>query len=76
MGIKGRVFATFIIDTIGNVSNIRVLKGIGYGCDEEALRVIRSLPRWQPGCMSRKRVKVLYSLPVFFGIDYPTVRKR
>jgi TonB family protein len=46
--IEGEVFVKFTVDSMGNVLNCKVLKGIGYGCDEEALRLFRSMPTWKP----------------------------
>ena len=48
-GIQGRVFVTFVVEKDGNVTDVRVLRGIGGGCDEEAIRVIKNMPRWDPG---------------------------
>ncbi|GAB3642704.1 hypothetical protein GCM10027423_33400 [Spirosoma arcticum] len=64
--IRGKVFISFVIDTVGNASDFKVLKGLRYGCDEEALRVARSLPRWQPSTQSGKLIWVKYNLPVVF----------
>ena len=74
--ITGKVFVSFVIDTAGNASNFNVLKGLGYGCDEEALRVARSLPRWTPSTKSGKPIWVKYNLPVLFGLDYPKSKSR
>lgn len=67
-GVKGRVFASFVIDTLGfvDISTIKILKELGYGCDEEAVRVIRHMPRWTPGTNSGKVWPVLYNLPIYF----------
>ena len=65
-GIKGRVFVNFVIDPNGSVSNVKVLRGIGGGCDEEAMRVIKSMPKWNPGKQRGKFVRVSYTLPVNF----------
>ena len=70
------MFLSFLIDTVGAIHNVQLMKGIGYGCDEEALRVVNAMPKWQPGCLNRKLVRIKYNLPVFFGMDYPTDRKR
>lgn len=64
--IKGFVLVSFLIDTVGNVTNIRLLKGIGYGCDEEALRIIRQMPRWKPAQQAGKAVPAKYAIPVRF----------
>ncbi|RIV24918.1 energy transducer TonB [Fibrisoma montanum] len=69
-GVRGRVFASFVIDTLGfvDISTIKILKGLGYGCDEEAVRVIRHMPRWTPGTNSGKVWAVLYNLPIYFPV--------
>ena len=67
-GIQGRVFVGFIVEPDGSVSNVKLLRGIGGGCDEEAIRVIKSLPKWEPGKQRGKAVRVAYQLPVFFRI--------
>jgi len=69
-GVSGRVFVSFVIDTAGYVSRIQVLKGLGYGCDEEAIRVVAQMPvPWKPGTLSGRAVAVRYNLPVQFGGD-------
>lgn len=73
-GIKGRVFASFVINTVGAISRIRVLKGLGYGCDEEAVRIVETMPRWKPGKLNGRTVSVMYNLPVLFGVDYPQAK--
>ncbi|AUD02524.1 energy transducer TonB [Spirosoma pollinicola] len=75
-GMKGRVFVSFIVETDGSRTAITLLKELGYGCDEEAMRVIRLMPAWQPGSQSGRPLRVKYNLPVLFGIDYPKVKVR
>jgi protein TonB len=65
-GIEGKVFVCFIVDESGKVTKPEVLKGIGYGCDEEAIRVVSSLPRWKPGENNGKPVKVRMRIPFKF----------
>ncbi len=67
--IQGRVFVHFVIETDGSISNITVLKGIGHGCDEEAIRVVESMPRWKPGIQRDKPVRVSFNLPIRFSLD-------
>jgi TonB family protein len=66
--IQGRVFVTFIIEKDGSISNVRVLRGIGGGCDEEALRVVQNMPKWIPGKQRGKPVRVQYNLPIKFSL--------
>jgi len=67
-GIHGTVYITFVIEPNGNLSNIKVLRGIGGGCDEEAIRVISLMPAWKPGIQRGKPVRVQFNLPVRFII--------
>ncbi|MFI5220357.1 MAG: energy transducer TonB [Bacteroidia bacterium] len=57
-GIEGRVYVKFMVDKEGKIRNAEILKGIGYGCDEEALRVINKMPDWLPGKQNGTKVKV------------------
>ncbi|KAF5034861.1 hypothetical protein DSECCO2_591670 [anaerobic digester metagenome] len=71
-GIHGTVHITFVIEPNGELSNIKVLSGIGGGCDEEAIRVISLMPAWKPGIQRGKPVRVFFHLPIRFilgGID-------
>ena len=68
-GIQGRVFVGFVVEPDGSVSNVKVLRGIGGGCDEEAMRVVKSMPRWKPGKQRGKAVRVSYMLPVNFKLQ-------
>ena len=68
-GLKGRVFVNFIVEPDGSVSDIRVLRGIGGGCDEEAVRVVESLPRFKPGMQDGEAVRVSYTVPIFFRLE-------
>ena len=68
-GIEGRVFVEFYIEKDGTVCDAKVLRGIGYGCDEEALRVIGLMPKWSPGKQRGKAVRVRYTLPINFKLQ-------
>jgi len=68
-GIQGRVFVTFVVEPDGNISNVKVLRGIGGGCDEEAVRVVRNMPRWAPGKQRGKPVRVQFNLPIHFVLQ-------
>ena len=67
-GISGKVYITFIVETDGNVSNVEVLRGIGGGCDEEALRIVSQMPQWEPGRQRGTAVRVLYTVPIKFSL--------
>ena len=65
--VTGIVYLSFMIDTLGRTSNFRVLKGIGKGCNAEALRVVKTIPaQWLPGSLDGKNVSVEFVLPVHF----------
>ena len=68
-GIQGRVFVNFVVEPDGSVSNVTVLRGIGGGCDEEAMRVVKNMPKWKPGKQRGKAVRVQYMLPVNFRLQ-------
>ena len=64
--IEGKVYITFIVDQSGGIADVKVLRGIGGGCDEEAIRVVKGMPNWDPGRQRGKAVKVQYNLPINF----------
>ena len=68
-GVSGKVFVEFVVDKDGSLSNIRVAKGIGVGCDEEALRVIKNSPQWNPGKQRGKAVRVRMVVPIIFRLQ-------
>ena len=68
-GIQGRVFVNFVVEPDGSVSNVKVLRSLGGGCDEEAMRVVKSMPKWKPGKQRGKAVRVSYILPVNFKLQ-------
>jgi TonB family protein len=64
--IKGQVIVEFTITQDGSMADFKIVKGIGYGCDEEAIRVLKLLPDWVPGFQSGKAVKTKFRLPMTF----------
>lgn len=64
--ISGKVYVSFVVEKDGSISRVKVIKGIGGGCDEEALRVVRKMPKWEPGTQHGKPVRVQYTLPLNF----------
>lgn len=70
-GVEGRVFVSFIVETDGSVSDVKVLHGIGHGCDEVAVEVVQSMPKWKPGFHNGKAVRVGYMLPLSFQLNNP-----
>ncbi len=67
-GIEGTVYVTFVVDENGNVRDVKVLRSIGGGTDEEAIRVVENMPKWSPGKQRGKAVKVQYNLPIRFTL--------
>lgn len=73
--IEGRVEVDFIIERDGSISNVKIRKPLGYGCDEEAMRVIRNMPRWKPGMQDGKPVRVSYMIPLKFTLAKSKTKK-
>lgn len=67
--IQGIVYIQFIIEKDGSVSNAKVLKGIGGGCDAESLRVVNMMPKWIPGIQNGKPVRVLFNMPISYKLS-------
>ena len=67
--VEGRVVLSFIINKSGEVIDVSVAKGIGAGCDEEAMRVLKSMPRWNPGKQNGKPVLTRITIPVVFKLN-------
>ena len=65
-GVEGQILVEFYIEKDGTVTDAKVLKGIGYGCDEEALRVVGLMPKWQPCMVRGESVRVRQTLPITF----------
>ena len=68
-GIEGRVMVRFVVMDNGDVVNVEVAKGIGGGCDEEAVRVVKAMPKWKPAIHEGKPVNVQYVLPLTFKLQ-------
>ena len=68
-GIQGRVFINFVVEPNGKIDHVKVLRGIGGGCDEEAVRVVEGMPRWVPGRQRGKPVRVSFNLPIKFTLE-------
>jgi len=63
-GLKGKVYVTFVVEKDGSLTDIKVIRDIGYGTGKEAIRVLKKSPKWSPGVQNGKPVRVLYSLPI------------
>jgi len=67
--IQGTVYVTFVVTKDGKISDVKVLRGISKECDEEAVRVIKLMPKWKPGEQMGKPVNVLFNMPIKFSLD-------
>lgn len=67
--VQGKVFLTFVVNTDGSIQDVQVLKGLGFGTDEEAIRVVKTMPKWKPGKQSGRPVRVKYNLPINFQLE-------
>jgi protein TonB len=65
-GIEGIVYVTFVVEKNGEITSVEILRGIGGGCDEEALRVVENMPRWVPGKQRNIPVRVQFNMPIRF----------
>ena len=63
-GLKGKVYVTFVVEKDGSLTDIKVLRDIGYGTGKEAIRVLKATPRWNPGEQNGKKVRCTFSLPI------------
>jgi len=68
-GISGRVFVNFVVEPNGSVSNVKVVRGVDPALDAEAVRVIKSSPKWAPGKQRGKAVRVSYTFPINFVLQ-------
>ena len=68
-GIQGRVSCSFVVDTDGSLKDIKVVRGIDPSLDKEAVRVIREMPKWNPGVQNDMAVAVKYTVPVTFRLQ-------
>lgn len=68
-GIQGKVFIQFVIEKDGSISDVKVLRGVDSSLDQEAVRVVKSMPKWKPGMQRKKPVRVSYTLPINFQLS-------
>ena len=68
-GISGQVIVQFVVSKEGDISKAKVVRGIGGGCNEEALRVVNGMPRWKPGKHNGRAVPVTFTLPIKFVLQ-------
>jgi protein TonB len=69
VGLEGIVIIGFIVEKDGSISNVHLKRGIGGGCDEEALRAVKNMPDWIPGRQGTQAVRVRYTVPVTFRLN-------
>lgn len=67
-GISGKVYVQFVVNTDGSITEVKVLRGIGSGCDEEAVRVVKKMPLWKPGMKSGQPVRCKFVVPFNFKL--------
>jgi TonB family protein len=66
--VEGKVFISFIVEKDGSLSNIKVVRGLGYGSGEEAVKALKTSPKWEPGIQNGKKVRVQYTMPINFSL--------
>jgi len=69
LGIEGKVFVQFIVERDGSITDVQAIRGIGAGCDEEAMKVIRESPKWNPGKQRGRAVRVRMVIPITFMLN-------
>ncbi len=67
--IQGRVYVNFVVEPDGSVSNVTVMRGIGGGCDEEAIRIVNMMPKWNPGKQRGVAVRCSFTVPIVFRLQ-------
>ena len=67
-GIQGRVMVGFVVERDGSVSDVKVLRGVDPSLDKEAIRVVKSMPKWKPGMQTGKPVRCRFTIPVNFRL--------
>ena len=68
---SGKIFVSFVIEKDGSTTDVKVIRDIGFGTGEEAMRVVKNSPKWNPGVQNGKAVRVMYSLPISITIPEP-----
>lgn len=69
MGVEGKVFVQFVVEKDGSVTDVKAIKGVGAGCDEEAIRIIQESPKWKPGKQRGRPVKQRVVVPIVFKLS-------
>lgn len=66
--VQGKVYLSFVVEKDGSITDVNVLRGIGAGCDEEAMRVIKKSPKWKAGLQNNQTVRVRYTMPISYTL--------
>lgn len=66
---EGTVYISYVIEKDGSLSNQKIVRDIGCGCGEEALRVVKAMPNWEPGTQRGRPVRVIFNLPIKFRLE-------
>ena len=66
--VSGKVYVEFVVTKTGNIENVKVVKGIGFGCDEEAAKILKQAPKWNPGKQRGQPVNVRMIMPIHFKL--------
>ena len=67
--ITGKVYVSFIVDKSGSVTNVKIVRGVDKNLDAEAVRVVKSLPKYKPGKQRGKSVRVMFTIPINFTLN-------
>jgi protein TonB len=62
--LKGKIFASFVVERDGSITDIKIIRGMGYGTEKAALEVLKKMPRWNPGEQNGKKVRCSYTVPI------------
>jgi protein TonB len=66
--VQGKVFVTFVVEKDGSLDQLKVVRGIGAGCDQEAVRALAASPKWKPGKQDGRVVRQQYTVPINFSL--------
>ena len=69
VGVSGKVYVRFVVDKDGSITQTEIVRGIGFGCDDEALRVLADAPKWKPGKQRGRPVKQRMIIPIMFKLS-------
>jgi len=68
-GVQGKVYVNFVVDRVGAISNVKVVRGVDPAVDKEAVRVVKSMPKWIPGRQNGEAVRVSFTVPINFVLQ-------